>query len=396
MNTKKRWLHAAAGVAVLLFAGLVYAWSALKAPIAAEFPDWTKAQLNLTFTLVMIFFCLGGLFGGVVSKKLRTQWLVVLSAALFAIGFYLASRTQGLLCLYLSFGVLCGTASGFAYNAVMSAVSRWFPDKPGRISGILLMGFGIGSFLVSKLYEILTPRFDGGWRTSFLLLGGAIFAVLLLCAALIAPPKAAATAEKKRSTTADCTPGQMLRRSSFWLFYLWATLLTAAGLMLVPEAGGIAKEVGDDLSASTAVGIISICNGFGRVLSGLFYDRAGRRTSMQTVNGIFLAASAVLLLAFALESMVLIVMGFLLTGIAYGGVPPVNSAFAAAYYGQKHYPVNYPIINTNLVIASFSSTLAASIVTATGSHRATFYVVAAMAVVGILCSLGITLSDRKK
>ena len=54
--------------------------------------------------------------------------------------------------LYLGFGVLCGLGAGFAYNAVMSTMSAWFPDKQGLISGILLMGFGLSAFIVGKIF----------------------------------------------------------------------------------------------------------------------------------------------------------------------------------------------------------------------------------------------------
>ena len=54
MKQLNRWVYAIVGVIVLLFAGLVYAWSVLSTPIGAEFTGWTKAQLSLTFTLVMI------------------------------------------------------------------------------------------------------------------------------------------------------------------------------------------------------------------------------------------------------------------------------------------------------------------------------------------------------
>ena len=57
MKQLNRWVYAIVGVVVLLFAGLVYAWSVLSTPIGAEFTGWTKAQLSLTFTLVMILFC---------------------------------------------------------------------------------------------------------------------------------------------------------------------------------------------------------------------------------------------------------------------------------------------------------------------------------------------------
>ena len=51
-----RFLYAAVGLVVLLFAGFVYGWSIFAAPIGADFPAWSKAQLSLTFTICMAFF----------------------------------------------------------------------------------------------------------------------------------------------------------------------------------------------------------------------------------------------------------------------------------------------------------------------------------------------------
>ena len=48
MRSASRWIYVAVGCVVLLFSGLVYAWSVLSGPIAAEFPRWTTAQLSLT------------------------------------------------------------------------------------------------------------------------------------------------------------------------------------------------------------------------------------------------------------------------------------------------------------------------------------------------------------
>ena len=38
MRSTSRWIYVAVGCVVLLFSGLVYAWSVLSGPIAAEFP----------------------------------------------------------------------------------------------------------------------------------------------------------------------------------------------------------------------------------------------------------------------------------------------------------------------------------------------------------------------
>lgn len=80
MKQLNRWVYAIVGVIVLLFAGLVYAWSVLSTPIAAEFTGWTKAQLSLTFTLVMILFCIGSLLCGLLAGKLSAKNAVRVSA----------------------------------------------------------------------------------------------------------------------------------------------------------------------------------------------------------------------------------------------------------------------------------------------------------------------------
>ena len=101
MKQLNRWVYAIVGVIVLLFAGLVYAWSVLSTPIAAEFTAWSKAQLSLTFTLVMILFCVGSLLCGLLAGKLSAKTSVRIGAVLFLLGFLLASRTQTPLMLYI-------------------------------------------------------------------------------------------------------------------------------------------------------------------------------------------------------------------------------------------------------------------------------------------------------
>jgi OFA family oxalate/formate antiporter-like MFS transporter len=44
-------------------ARIIYAWSILKAPVAADF-GWTASALALNFTITMCFFCIGGFVAG--------------------------------------------------------------------------------------------------------------------------------------------------------------------------------------------------------------------------------------------------------------------------------------------------------------------------------------------
>ena len=406
MKHLNRWVYAIVGVIVLLFAGLVYAWSVLSTPIAAEFTDWSKAQLSMTFTIVMIMFCIGSLLCGLLSGKLSAKMSVRIGAVLFLLGFFLASRTQSLAMLYIGFGVLCGLSSGLCYNAVMSTMVRWFPDRPGLISGVLLMGFGGGSFIIGKLYQAWTPVEIGGWRASFLVMGIIIFVVLAICSFFFVAPGADFVAPAAKNGKAavkaagkEYKPLEMVKKPSFWLYYVWAIALSAAGLALISQASGVVWEASASQTAgavATIVGLISICNALGRVLFGGMYDKYGRSLSMQLVNILFIITSGVLILALAAKSVVVVIIGFILGGLAYSGITPTNSAFCRAYFGPANYPVNFSLINSNLIFASFGSTVSGALFDASGSYNATFFLIIGLAVVGILCSLAISALDKKE
>ena len=399
MKKLNRWVYAALGVLILLFAGMVYAWSVLSGPIAQEFPEWTKAQLSLTFTIVMILFCVGCMVGGFLSSKVSAKIYVWAAAVMFLGGFMLSARITSLMGLYIGFGVICGFASGLAYNAVMGTISRWFPDKQGLISGVLLMGFGLSSFLVGKIYQMCTPE-------SFTVFGVITAVVLAICAFFVEKPPAdyqppAAGKQVKRwvnPVAMEATTGTMIRKPAFWLYYLWAILLSAAGLALISQASGVAREIGTDVSAgtiATVVGLISICNGVGRVILGALFDKVGRSKTMQTVNVLFLLTCGVLILSLTLKSFPILVAGFVLGGFSYGGVTPTNSAFVSSYYGLKHFPLNFSIINTNLIIASFGSTVAGALYDASQSYFSTDAMIGVLAALGILVSLAINVCDKR-
>ena len=406
MKHLNRWVYAIVGVIVLLFAGLVYAWSVLSTPIAAEFADWSKAQLSMTFTIVMIMFCIGSLLCGLLTGKLSAKMAVRIGAVLFLLGFFLASRTQSLAMLYIGFGVLCGLSSGICYNAVMSTMVRWFPDRPGLISGVLLMGFGGGSFIIGKLYQAWTPVEIGGWRASFLVMGIIIFVVLAICSFFFVAPGADFVAPAAKNSKAavkiagkEYKPLEMVKKPSFWLYYVWAIALSAAGLALISQASSVVWEASASQTAgavATIVGLISICNALGRVLFGGMYDKYGRSLSMQLVNILFIITSGVLILALAAKSVVVVIIGFILGGLAYSGITPTNSAFCRAYFGPANYPVNFSLINSNLIFASFGSTISGALFDASGSYNATFFLIIGLAVVGILCSLAISALDKKE
>lgn len=400
-----RWIYAAVGVIMLLLAGLVYAWSVLSVPLGAYFTQWSKARLSLTFTICMMSFCIGCMAGGMAAGKIKVRFRVWISGVLFLLGFTLAGRANSPAALYLGYGGFCGFASGFVYNAVLSTMSAWFPDKQGLISGILLMGFGISSFLVGKVYQAFTPSGEGieAWRTSFFVFGILLMAVLAVCGFFFDKPETedlkaqnVVIPEKKEGGKKglDLDTGQMVKRPSFWLFFLWTIAIGGAGMALISQADGIAREVGPQVDAgtiATVVGLISIFNGLGRVFFGYLFDRKGRKATMSMVGICFSLSSLILAGAVGLKAFPLIIAGFICCGFSYGGLNPSISAFVNASYGASHYPMNFSVMNLNLLIASFGGTIAGMLFDASGSYMTTlFYMIGSGAV-----SLAFTLMIRR-
>lgn len=400
MNKKmNRWTYAVVGMIVLLLAGLVYAWSVISSPIAAYFPDWTKAQLSLTFTICMAFFCVGGFVGGLLNGKVNVKICVWASAILFCIGFIIASRANSLSVLYFGYGMMGGFASGLVYNCVMSTILGWFPDKGGMVSGVLLFGFGFSSFLVGKVYQAVTGPGEG-WRTS--LFGFAIILLVLIgiCGFFFVKPtkedlagltvNKPGAAKKKKEEGIEATPVEMMKCPSFWLYFVWAVLLSAAGLALISQASGVAREVGPDVNPgtiATVVGLISIFNGFGRLVFGALYDKTNRLVTMTAITIAFIISTSVIVAALMMKSFTFIVIGFMCTGFSYGGVNPMNSAVIRSYWGSKNYPVNFSIINMNLLVSSFGSTIAGMLYDKSGSFLSTFFAMIGAALVAMVCNV---------
>ena len=185
----------------------------------------------------------------------------------------------------------------------------------------------------------------------------------------------------------------MVKKPAFWLSYIWAILVSAAGLVLVSQASGIAVQVGgtsvSDGTIATVVGLSSIFNGIGRVIFGGMFDKKGYKLTMIVDMIIFIVAGLVLILALTTGQFLFIVLGFVVGGFAYGGVTPTNSAIISDFFGRTYYPMNFSLINTNLLIASFASTIAGKLYDATQSYMSAIFMLIGVTVVGFIVFLGI-------
>lgn len=389
-----RWFYMVVGVVAMLFAGVLYAWSILKSPLATEF-GWGVGDLALNFTLAMTFFCIGGLIGAKISQQAGHRMALIVSGTLTALGFVLTSFLSGssVLMLYITYGVFAGLGIGIAYNVLVSTVSAWFPDKKGLCSGCMMMGFGASALILGNLADMLFKS-SLGWRSTYIILGIAICAVLFLAAFLLQKPspqtvlplpKNAKTAKSENFENKDYTAFEMLRRPSFWMAFICISFLAAVGSSVISFAKDLALSVNaTEALAVTLVGILSVCNGLGRILTGAIFDQIGRRKTMLCANLLTICAATVTLVAVSVGSLPLCIAGLCLTGLSYGSCPTITAAFTSSFFGMKYFSTNMALMTFTVMGGSLIATMSNKVLEATGGYTSTFFMLLALTLVALV------------
>ena len=387
-----RWPYLVAGVVMMFLAGIIYAWSILKVPLATEF-GWNDMQLGLNFTLTMCGFCIGGIFGGIILKRLSPQITVILSGVLTFCGFFGSSQLSGVVVfLYIFYGMSAGIGIGIMYNVVVTSITKWFPDKHATASGALMMGFGASPLILGPVINELINT--SGWRNAYFLFGLAVAVVLIIGSFFLKPPDArvnslVATGSKSvNEEGTDLTTKEMVKKSSFWKYYCLLLLLSAIGTVIISLLRDVSISVGTTESlAVLLVGVLSVCNGIGRIIAGFLFDNIGRRNAMLLANGFYIIACMIMLVAVLTSSTPFLVVGLILTGLTYGTLPPTASGVIKSFYGSKNFALNFSMINTMLIPASFGATIAGAIIGATASFTPVFIMLLCFSIVAFCINI---------
>lgn len=390
MVSALRWLYLAVGGTLLVMLGGIYAWSIFVVPLGADF-GWSRSETSLTFSLCMAMSCFGCLSAGFLSRKYSPRFITCCCGVLMGAGYVLASQVHSLPVLYLAYGILVGFGFGIGYNMIQSTVLKWFPDKLGLISGLLMMGFGFGALLLSTVGNRTIAIF--GWRDTFLGIG-LLFGVTVVLGSLFMKIPAAGvvfpeSGAGKKKGGADVATADMVRRTSFWLYFAWAAGLGAGGLMVIGHAVPIALEQGSSAqNAALFAGLISIFNGLGRLLHGFSFDRKGAKFVMVSISAGFIAAALLLLFALNAGSLVMVAVGFVVAGVSYGGIFSTNGAVISSFYGLRNYSMNFSIMYFFMLFSSFGGPyLAGLLKSLTGSYVPMMIAMLAFGGFGLLMSL---------
>ncbi len=323
--------------------GSAYIWSVFQ-PAALTTFQLDVSSANLPFNVFMSLFVIGNITGGKLQQKIGIRPSIILGSYLMCAGLLGTAFVPVTLpqLLPVTFGILGGLGAGIAYNTLVMGIQKWFPDKRGMVTGVVVSAVGIPGLVISPLLNSWIHSY--GFSKAFLYISIAYTIVCIALGWLITPPPEGYMADYVQSTNSVSTSkkqyrtGEMLRTKQY--YYISAIMLFAATSYFL--IGPMMKSLGVDRGLSEelalfGVMIASICNVLGRLSAPWVSDRVGIKPVLYTLFILTMAAVLTLVIAGGPLFIICIAM----VNFCYGGLFGIFPIVVASYFGTTYAGMNY-------------------------------------------------------
>lgn len=151
----KRYLTLISSFIIMLCLGSMFAWSIIARELTQDY-GFSLSRTQFVFGLFFTIFPLTMLLAGRLERRTGPRLPALISALLFTGGYLLSSFSGGnYLLILIGMGVMTGAGTGFGYLAALTVPARWFPDRKGLITGLVVAGFGLAAVFFSFFAESL-------------------------------------------------------------------------------------------------------------------------------------------------------------------------------------------------------------------------------------------------
>jgi MFS transporter, OFA family, oxalate/formate antiporter len=383
-------------ICMIMVANLQYGWTLFVGPIGKQF-GWTKAAIQITFTLFVLFETWLVPLEGWLVDEFGPRFMIIGGGVLAGLAWVINSFANSLGMFYFA-GVVGGIGAGAVYGTCIGNAVKWFPGRRGLATGLTAAGFGMGS--AATIIPIAHMINDSGFQHTFLTFGliqGVV--VVMVGFAIMAPPLSFALRAPRIAPGASryqATPLQMLQTPVFWVMYIMFVMMAAGGLMATAQLAPIAKDfkvadtpvslIGLTMPALVfALSIDRILNGLTRPFFGWVSDHIGREQTM--------------FIAFLVEGLGIIALANLgadprwfviLSGLVFFAWGEIYSLFPSTVtdtFGASYATTNTGLMYTAKGTASLLVPLANVAAGAKGDWHAVFIAAATLNIIAAIAAL---------
>jgi MFS transporter, OFA family, oxalate/formate antiporter len=368
-----------AGVLIMLCLGVAYSWGVFLLPIDREM-GWGRAKISFAVSVLLLVFSVFMVVGGLLEKKIGSCKTASIGGLLVGSGWLLASSAHTPLRLYLGYGIIAGIGTGLSYISSIAGGIKWFPEKKGLVTGIIVFGFGFGTAFLSPIMTNLINTY--GWRTT-MAVSGIVFSLTITLSAqfLKSPSVSDSINDGGKINDSAFSPMEMLKTSSFRIMFLTYFVSMIAGMMTIGHLIAFIADKGfTAMQGALALTILSVFNGVGRIAFGCASDCWGGK---KTLILLFTLIAPMMFVLYHAGGLLVIYALSMLIGLCFGGFLAVYPALTAEYFGRRDFAVNYGLIFIGYGIGCFFGPLIGGLVhDITKGYLLAFYFAGALALIG--------------
>ena len=351
------------GACMIFFTGFPHVWSIYQ-PYVIRQTGWSQGQASICFYLALAVFVFGNIIGGKLQDNGNPKKILWIGGGIFCAGILLSAFVifSSPFLFYLTYGIFQGFGQGMVYTVILPTAQKWFPDRPGFASGIVVTANGLCGFFLAPASRLLL---EAGGAKMALFVVGIFIAIAWICSSLFfsMPEKKETKEQKKQEETVQYTAEEMIHTRKFW--YLLCTMLFAllSYFLISPVSQSYQISLGiPETIAVSAVMFGSVMNALTRLLLPTLADRVGRSICIRFVLLTEIAAMAVLGFGRSLPvtAAVVIMYG------CYGGIMGSFPSLTSTMFGIQHAGENYGYVMLGIVAATFTAPILTSCITAAG------------------------------
>lgn len=359
---KKRWLVVFGAILIQLCLGAIYAWGAFTK--ALQDPNdlfrFNATEAQAIFAAGLATFAIVMILAGRWQDRVGPRKVATLGGIVLGLGYILAGLIGGTTfwSIFFFIGIVGGAGIGLGYVCPIAACVKWFPDLKGLVTGLAVAGFGAGAFIFVKLAGtwggFIANYGVSGTFTAF----GIIFLISVVFGSLFLsnPPAGwrpagwtppAPKPGAAQHITRDYTQGEAVRTPQFWMLWLAFVFSAGAGLMVI----GCLKNFGElegglsGAAAASALGLLALFNGLGRIAWGSISGKLGARNS---IGAMTILQAIMLFLLFRMgASQLSLTVAACWVGFNFGGNFALFPLATAESFGTKNLGANYGAIFTS-------------------------------------------------
>jgi len=377
MKTNNRYMVLAAGMVIQFCAGIIYGWSVFRGPVSAHL-GWDPGAAALTSSIMLAMFVIGIIAGGYAQDKSGPMKATLTGSIFIGAGMICTSLVPAGApwLVYVTYGCVAGLGVGAVYMSTIAAVQKWFPDRRGFASGMIVCAFGLSLVIFAPLAKIMLDNL--GVPYTFLIFGTVFLVICGVSSFLINnPPEGYLPAGYAPSRTAAAkrqySPKEILKTKQYYLLVGAMLFTLPAYFILNPVFMSLGAERGlSEGLAVLGVSLTGISSAAGRLAVSWASDKLGRKQAMIAIAAIILCASLIMTVAAGALFLVCI----MLISFGFGGSASVYSTMTAESFGTKYGGMNFGLVMIGFGASALIFQNVAKAMTAGGNYTGSFVLAA--------------------